>query len=199
MYTMYLLLLSFLCVCLFPLSLSLSTASWQSHVLHGFSTTHIMSQSITPAASVLNLRVTFHEIFNFKQRILKTCCCCFYHIHDLCCIRRFISLSIAKTIATALVSSRLDNCNSLLYNTANKYIAKPQRVQKQGSHTFSSFFSLTAATKIIALAPCGLSHYFQDLYNSLSNTIVYTIRCHLHQEIPVSSTQPVVTLFTFLG
>ncbi|KAK2186163.1 hypothetical protein NP493_212g05008 [Ridgeia piscesae] len=44
-------------------------------------------------------------------------------------IRPFISLSIAKTIATALVSSRLDYCNSLLYNTANKDIAKLQRVQ----------------------------------------------------------------------
>ena len=41
----------------------------------------------------------------------------------------FLSLSVAKTIATALVSSRLDYCNSLLYNTANKDIARLQRVQ----------------------------------------------------------------------
>ena len=54
---------------------------------------------------------------------------CFYHIRDLRRIRRFLSLSVAKAIATALVSSRLDYCNSLLYNTANKDIAKLQRVQ----------------------------------------------------------------------
>ena len=41
----------------------------------------------------------------------------------------FVSLSVAKTIATALVSSRLDYCNSFLYNTANKDIARLQRVQ----------------------------------------------------------------------
>ena len=41
----------------------------------------------------------------------------------------FLSLSVAKTIATALVSSILDYCNSLLYNTANKDIARLQRVQ----------------------------------------------------------------------
>ncbi|KAK2192605.1 hypothetical protein NP493_26g06024 [Ridgeia piscesae] len=75
----------------------------------------------------LNLGVTFDE--HFKQHISKTCRCCFYHIHDLRHIRRFISLSVAKTIATALVSSRLDYCNSLIYNTANKHIAKLQRVQ----------------------------------------------------------------------
>ena len=59
----------------------------------------------------------------------KTCRCCFYHIRDLRRIRRFISLSVAKTIATALVSSRLDYCISLLHSTATKDIAKLQRVQ----------------------------------------------------------------------
>ena len=93
-----------------------------------FFPTHILSQSITPAASVLNLGVTFDENFNFKQHISKTCRCCFYHIRDLRRIRRFLSLSVAKTIATALVSSILDYCN-YLYNTANKDIAKLQRVQ----------------------------------------------------------------------
>ena len=51
------------------------------------------------------------------------------YIRDLRRIRRFVLLSVAKTIATALVSSRLDYCNSLLYNTANKDIARLQRVQ----------------------------------------------------------------------
>ena len=146
--------------------------STQRAKLNGFFPTHILSQSITPAASVFNLGVTFDENFNFKQHISKTCRCCFYHIRDLRRIRRFLSLSIAKTIATALVSSSLDYCNSLLYNTANKDIAKLQRVK--GSHAFSSFFSLSAASKITALATCALSHHFQNVYNSLSSTLVYT-------------------------
>ena len=36
---------------------------------------------------------------------------------------------VAKTIATALVSSSLDYCNSLYYNIALKDILRPQRVQ----------------------------------------------------------------------
>ena len=39
----------------------------------------------------------------------------------------YISLSIVKT--SALVNVRLDYCNSLLYSTANKDIAKRQHVQ----------------------------------------------------------------------
>ena len=103
--------------------------STQRTKLDVFFPTHILSQSITPAASVFNLGVTFDENFNFKQYISKTCRCCFYHIRDLRRIRRFISLSVANTIATALVSSRLDYCNSLLHKTASKDIAKLQCVQ----------------------------------------------------------------------
>ena len=94
--------------------------------LDGFFPIHILNQSVTPAPSVSNLGVNFDESFNFKQHISNTCRCCFYHIRDLRRIRRFLSLSVAKTIATALVSSRLDYCNSLLYNTANKDIASVQ-------------------------------------------------------------------------
>ncbi|KAK2172574.1 hypothetical protein NP493_941g01032 [Ridgeia piscesae] len=97
--------------------------------LDGFFPTHILNQSVTPAPSVSNLGVNFDESFNFKQHISKTCRSCFYHIRDLRRIRRFLSLSVAKTITTALVSSILDYCNSLLYNTANKDIARLQRVQ----------------------------------------------------------------------
>ena len=70
--------------------------STQRAKLSVFSPTHILSRSITPAASVLNLGVTFDENFNFKKHISKTCRCCFYHIRDLRRIRRFISLSVAK-------------------------------------------------------------------------------------------------------
>ena len=99
--------------------------STQRTQLDGFSPTHLPSQSITPAASVLNLGVTFDENIHFKQHISKTCRCCYYHIRDLRHIRRCISFSVAKIIQTALVSSS----NSLRYNIANKNIANLQRGQ----------------------------------------------------------------------
>ena len=72
---------------------------------------------MTPGNSVN--QVSAHKIFIvFVYRWL-------YFRHS----RWFISLFVAKTIATALVSSRLDYCNSLVYNTANKDIAKLRHVQ----------------------------------------------------------------------
>ena len=47
-----------------------------------------------------------------------------YHIRNLRRNRQYISLFVAKTIATALVNSIHDYCNSLFHNTSNKEITK---------------------------------------------------------------------------
>ena len=56
---------------------------------------------------------------------------CIVDVASLFCYRiwRHIPLSTAKTISNALISSRLDYCNSLLNNIAKQYLSKLQRVQ----------------------------------------------------------------------
>ena len=52
-------------------------------------------------------------------------------MQDLRRIRRHLDLDRAKLLSTALVSSRLDYCNSLLYGIADIDLTKLQRVQNQ--------------------------------------------------------------------
>jgi len=68
----------------------------------------------------------------------------FYQIRDLRRFGRYVALFVAKTIATALVSSILDNCYFLLNSTANKDIAKRQcpTLFGKGSPRFSRSVSL---------------------------------------------------------
>ena len=54
---------------------------------------------------------------------------CLYHIRDLSRIRRYLSKSVATTLANALVSSRLDYCNSLFYALPQKQCRKLQSIQ----------------------------------------------------------------------
>ena len=60
------------------------------------------------------------------------CKSCFYHIRDLRWIWRHIPLSTAnsaKSISNALISSRLDYCNSLINNIAKQDLSKLQCLQ----------------------------------------------------------------------
>ena len=70
--------------------------------------------------------VLLDSSLNFRKQIAQTC---FYHIRDLCRIRKSLSLDRAEQIAVALVSSKLDYCNSLFHNMPEKDIARLQRVQ----------------------------------------------------------------------
>ena len=56
---------------------------------------------------------------NFRKHISLVCRSCYYHIRDLRRLRRCLTSEVSKTIATALVSSKLDYYNDLFYNVTN--------------------------------------------------------------------------------
>ena len=74
---------------------------------------------------------SFDCSLNFQKHISKTCRACFYNIRDLRRIRKSLSLDLAKQIAEALVSSKLDYCISLFHNMPEKDIARLQCVQNR--------------------------------------------------------------------
>ena len=91
--------------------------------------TKLMGVKTNPASSARNLGVIFDRDFNFRSHVSQVCRACFYHMRDIKRIRRHLSLEHAKTLAHALVTSRLDYCNSLLFGIADKNINRLQRVQ----------------------------------------------------------------------
>ena len=71
---------------------------------------------------------------NFRQQFhlpLTYISSYFYHVRDLERIRHHLDLNSAKLLATALVSSRFDCCDSLLYGIAGIDLTRLQCVQNQ--------------------------------------------------------------------
>ena len=89
----------------------------------------LLGQDTNPSTSAKTIGVLFDSSLNFRKLISQTCRACYYHIRDLRQIRKSLSLDLAKQIAEALVSSKLDYCNSLFHNRPEKDIARLQRVQ----------------------------------------------------------------------
>jgi len=54
---------------------------------------------------------------------------CYYHICQLRCIRPYLDFKTASTIATSIVHSKPDYCNSLYYNLPKSQITRLQQIQ----------------------------------------------------------------------
>ena len=90
---------------------------------------------MVPADKVKNLGVIFDSDNSYSSHITSVCRACYYHLHDLHRIRKYLTLETAVLVANAMVSSRLDYCNSLLYGISKANITKLQRVQNALCHT----------------------------------------------------------------
>ena len=59
----------------------------------------------------------------------KTSSTAFYYLYNIKRIRKYLSRADTETLIRALISCRLDYCNSLLYGLPVYQLAKLQRVQ----------------------------------------------------------------------
>jgi hypothetical protein len=88
---------------------------------------------VTPSQSVRNLGVMLDKRMHMDNFIVKTCQVCFLQLRDISAIRNSLTDSAAAQIVHALVTSRLDYCNSMLTGCKQQHLAKLQRVQNLAS------------------------------------------------------------------
>ena len=97
--------------------------------LNSNQTFRIAGCTVGPTDKIKNLGVTLDSTLSFDAHVNAVCKASHYHIRALRHIRRTLSTDLAKTVACAIVGSRLDYCNSLLYRASNKNIHKLQHAQ----------------------------------------------------------------------
>ena len=76
-----------------------------------------------------NLGFIFDEHLSFSDQITALSKSCNFHIRQLRCIRPFLDIKTASIIATSIVHSKLDYCNSLYYNLPNSQLSRLQHIQ----------------------------------------------------------------------
>ena len=76
-----------------------------------------------------SLDVTFDSHLSFDKHINNICRACYFHIRGLRHVHSAMSTDIVKIVECAIVSSRLDYCNTLLAGMSDSKLDKLQRVQ----------------------------------------------------------------------
>ena len=88
---------------------------------------------IVPSVKVRNLGVIFDHSLTFDDHISAICQSVHFHIRSIGKVQKLLSFDACVTLIHDLIGSRLDYCNSTLYNLPDTKIGKLQRVQNQAA------------------------------------------------------------------
>src|SRR6218665_1489564 len=90
--------------------------------------THLSLLSFLMLLSVIMV-LLFYPHLSFSNHISNLSRSCFMHIRDLRRIRPMLDFKTASTIATSIVPSKLDYCNSIFLNLDSTQIQRLQLIQ----------------------------------------------------------------------
>ena len=77
--------------------------------------------------------MVFDEYLSLDAHISAVCKSTHFHLRNIGRVRNLITTDAAAQLIHALISSRLDLCNSILYNLPNNKIERLQRIQNQAA------------------------------------------------------------------
>ena len=88
---------------------------------------------IAQSSKVRDLDVIFDQFLNFDDYIGGVCRSIHFHLRKIGRIRHLFSYGACTQLIHALISMRLDYCNSLLYNLPKGSIERLQKIQNQAA------------------------------------------------------------------
>ena len=121
---------------------------------------NILGNCLSPTEVACNLGVLFDAKFCFTNDVNSVIKSYFISLRDLHCIRRFLSVGTSVVIANALVSSRLDYCNSLLRSLSSR---NATRLQCHLCFKPSKFTHITSSLKTLHWLPIRQRIIFKTL------------------------------------
>ena len=93
--------------------------------------------SIDKSSKARNLGVIFDNNMNMEQHITGVCKSANFHLRNIGSIRNVLSESTAAQLVHALITSRLDYCNSLLFGLPDNQIKRLQQIQNNAARMVS--------------------------------------------------------------
>ena len=86
-------------------------------------------EKIQPKSSARNLGVTIDQCLDLTNHVKKICVSCHYHLRNIAKIRKYLSEETSGILVHAFISSKLDNCNSLLYSLPQHLLNRLRSIQ----------------------------------------------------------------------
>ena len=98
----------------------------------------ILGSPLCPVDSVKNLQVWFDSDFSLSKYVQNVCKSCFVKLHDFRHVVQFLTHDASALVTNALVSSRLDYCNSLFRSLSKFNLCKLECIQNSAARIVSN-------------------------------------------------------------
>ena len=144
-----------------------------SHPVLNFGNDQIHSSS-----NARNIGVIFDSSMSMVPHVNSICKTSFYHLRNIARIRKFISMKTAETLVHAFITSRLDNCNSLLYGLPRTLLDKLQYVQNSAARL------VTLSKKHDHITPVLFNLHWLPIYYRINYKIILFTFKALHGLAP---------------
>lgn len=105
--------------------------------------------SVKPVSSARNLGVIFDSQLSLSDHISSVSKSCYCHIRNLRRIRSSLDQSTATTIATSMIHSKLDYCNSLFLNLPKFELNRLQSILNSAARAITNTSKFSKITPVL--------------------------------------------------
>ena len=134
---------------------------------------------IHPSQFARNIGVINDSTMTMLPHISSICRWASYHLPNISRIRKFLSPKTTEILVHAFVSSKLDHCNSLLYNVPKCALKKLQSVQNAAARL------ITCSRKYDHITPILKELHWLPISERIKFKIMLLTFKALHQQSPV--------------
>ena len=105
--------------------------------------------SLQISSQAKDLGVTFDSNLAMESHVSAVCRSAYMHLHNIGRVRNCLDQKTAKTLVHALITSRLDYCNSVLYGVSEKLLHRLQLIQNSAARIVTKSRKRTHITPIL--------------------------------------------------
>ena len=139
---------------------------------------HVEQSEIITEESITNLGVIMDQHLKLDRHVNKVFKVCMFHLRNISKIRRFRTTEPCKLLIHALVTSRLDYCNSILYDCNQSILQRLQLLQNYAArlvYRIPKFCHITPYPKDLHWLPVQARIQFKLLYLNVYMELVLNI------------------------
>ena len=134
--------------------------------------------TIIASRSVRNLGVVKDRHLDLKKQVSSIVSVCSFHLRRINRMSRYLPMTTKERVFNAIITSRLDYCNSLLYGTCVNNIARLQRVHNSAARLILRRPRSDSATPLLCIL-----HWLPVACRIGFKLLVFTYRA-VHNDAP---------------